>query len=118
MGLGIPHLQIMIMLESNPLKSIMLVRGLGVLGLTRTRDRKSLHDACDTGVCEQISPFTRAFALQASGRNCSPAPDLVLFRLTFPRFLLSGGVFFSQTPVLGKQNMWDGKWETAQMCVK
>ena len=39
------------------------------------------------------------FALQACSRNCSPAPDLVLRKLVFQRMLLSGGVFFSRTPV-------------------
>ena len=29
-----------------------------------------------TGVCENITPFGRAFALQSSSRNSSPAPDL------------------------------------------
>ena len=28
------------------------------------------------------------------GRNCSPAPDLVFFKLIVPRFFFSGGVFF------------------------
>ena len=51
------------------------------------------------GVCEKNIPFVSAFALQSCSRNCSPAPDLVLWKLVFPRVLLSGGVFFSQTPV-------------------
>ena len=37
MGLGIPPLRIQIMLESNPLKSTMLVGRLGVLGCGQMR---------------------------------------------------------------------------------
>ena len=46
-------------------------------------------------------PFTRAFALQAFGRNCSPAPELVLWKLVFSvsREFFSRGVFSSQTRV-------------------
>ena len=51
-----------------------------------------------TGVCETNTPFASAFALQSCSRNCSPALDLVFQKLIFPR-VLSGGVFFSQTPV-------------------
>ena len=40
-----------------------------------------------TGVCEKTL------------RTCSPAPDLVFWKLRFQRVLFSGGVFFSQTPV-------------------
>ena len=40
-------------------------------------------------------------ALQSRGRNCYPASDLVFFELNFARVFFSGGVFFSQTPVLG-----------------
>ena len=45
------------------------------------------------------TPFRRAFARQSRCRNCSPAPDLALRRLIFPRVFFSGGTFFSQTPV-------------------
>ena len=54
-----------------------------------------------TGVCEQNIPFTRALARQPSGINCSLAPDVVLFKLMFPRALFSGGVFFSDTCMIG-----------------
>ena len=37
--------------------------------------------------------------MQSGSRNCSPAPDLVFFKLMFPRVFFSGGVFFSQPPV-------------------
>ena len=52
-----------------------------------------------TGVCETNIPFARALALQSSSRNCSPAPDLVLWKLIFQCLLFSGGIIFSQTPV-------------------
>ena len=52
-----------------------------------------------TGVCEKNNPFARAFAPQSGSRDCSPAPDLVFFKLVLPRVLQSGGVFFSRTPV-------------------
>ena len=39
MGLGIPPLRIKIMLESNPLKSTMLVGGLGVVTLRSAQVR-------------------------------------------------------------------------------
>ena len=45
------------------------------------------------------TPFTRAFALQACGINCIPAPDLVLWKLIFQCVSFSGGFVFSQTPV-------------------
>ena len=35
-------------------------------------------DGLTTGVCETITPFARAIAKQSGGRNCIPAPDLVL----------------------------------------
>ena len=50
--------------------------------------------------------FLRAFALQSSGRNCSPPPDFVLRRLLIPRVLFSGGV--SQTPVFRVNQDWAG----------
>ena len=44
--------------------------------------------------------FRWAFALQSRGRNCSPAPDLSLRKLIFPRVLSSGVLLsFSKTPV-------------------
>ena len=57
------------------------------------------------GVCEKNIPFARALATQSSSRNCSPAPDSMLFKLTFPCVFFSGGVFFFTdigiTPHLG-----------------
>ena len=47
----------------------------------------------DTGVREQHIPVGRALALQSSSRNCYPAPDLVLWKLFFPRVFFSGGLF-------------------------
>ena len=47
----------------------------------------------DTGVCEISTPFVRACAQQSSGRNCSPAPDLMLCKLIFPRVSFPKGVF-------------------------
>ena len=38
--------------------------------------------------------FLRAFALQSSGRNCPPHPDLVFLKLRLPGVFFSGGVFF------------------------
>ena len=49
--------------------------------LTKLYQRVLYH----TGVCENNIPFTRAFALQHSGINCSPAPDLVFFKLVIRR---------------------------------
>ena len=40
--------------------------------------------------------FMPAFALQSRSRNCSPAPELLLFKLNVPR-VFSRGVFFSKT---------------------
>ena len=34
-------------------------------------------------------------AVQSRSRSCSPAPDLVLRKLVFPRVFFPGGVFFS-----------------------
>ena len=52
------------------------------------------------GVCEKNIPFTQALAMQPSSSNPSPAPDLVLCKLIFPRAFFSGGLFFfSQTLV-------------------
>ena len=53
----------------------------------------SVYMTYDTGVCEK-TPVGRAPALQHSSRNCSPAPDLVFCRLTFPQVFSSRGVFF------------------------
>ena len=53
-----------------------------------------------TGVCKNNTPSRCAFALQSRGRDRSPAPDLAFRKLIFPRFFCSGGVFFSQTPVI------------------
>ena len=56
----------------------------------------TLHE---TGVCEKYTPFMWTSALQSRDRNCSPAPDLALWRLICPVLLFYRGVFFSQTPV-------------------
>ena len=52
-------------------------------------------------ICIRIYIFLlcQPFALQSCSRNCYPAPDLVCFKPDSARVLLSGGVFFSQTPV-------------------
>ena len=34
------------------------------------------------------TPFTRALAMQSSGRNCNQAPDLVFWKLVFPEDVL------------------------------
>ena len=36
------------------------------------------------GFCERNTPFTRAWVVQASGRNCSPALDLAVREPIFP----------------------------------
>ena len=48
---------------------------------------------------EKNTPFAQALALQSGSRNCSPAHDLVFFKLDIQSVVFSGGVFFSQTPV-------------------
>ena len=40
------------------------------------------------------TPFVRAFALQSSSRNCSPAPDVVFSKPIFSPVFFSGGAFF------------------------
>ena len=58
-----------------------------------------IHDTLcilPTGVCEKTLLFARDYALQSSNRNCSPPTDLVFFKLTLPRVLLSRGVFFQR----------------------
>ena len=53
-----------------------------------------------TGVCEKHIPFTRALAMQSSGGNRSPAPDLLFRRAHLPRsFLLRRSVFFTETGI-------------------
>ena len=49
-------------------------------------------------------PFLRALVLEPCGRNCSPAPDLVFFKLIVQRGFSFGGIFVSQTPVV--QDLW------------
>ena len=54
----------------------------------------------DTGACAKHIIFVRAIALQSSSRNCSPAFDLVLWKLIFQR-AFSGGVFwFADTGII------------------
>ena len=48
---------------------------------------------------KKVTPCMAAFDLQSCGRNCSPGPDLVSFKLVFPRIFFSGGVFFLETLV-------------------
>ena len=57
-----------------------------------------------TGVClkKEKHFFYARLGMQPSGRNCNPAPDSVFPKLTFQPVFLSGGVFFSQTPVWEK----------------
>ena len=45
----------------------------------------------------KATPFARALALQSSGRNCSPAPDLVLGKLILQRIIIiiQRSVFFT-----------------------
>ena len=55
-------------------------------------------------------PFRRAFALQASGRNCSPAPDLVIWKLSSPRvFLLRRSIFLTDTGTTMVRFTWDSE---------
>ena len=51
------------------------------------------------GVSERNNPFRWASALQAGSRNCSPAPDLALWRPIFQNRFFSGGALFPQTLV-------------------
>ena len=95
-------------LNRGPLKSPMM----NLLSMRSMRlDERSCHACCSdnnfhsttattTGVCEKNIPFAQALALQSSSINCSPAPDLVLRKLIFQNIVFSGGVFFSQTPVV------------------
>ena len=54
-----------------------------------------LHYRCRKKKKEKKNiPFGRAFALQNSSRNSSPAPDFVFFNIIVPRAPFSGGVFF------------------------
>ena len=46
----------------------------------------------NTGVRDKKAPFARAFASQHSSSNCSPAPESVFLKLSFPRVFFSGGV--------------------------
>ena len=50
-----------------------------------------------TGVCEKTLLLYEHWP--SSSRNCSPASDLELFKLIFPRVLFSRGVSFSAHPV-------------------
>ena len=55
-----------------------------------------------TGVCEQSTPFTQAFALQSSSRNCNPALDLALWKLVLPVLgcvFLQRSVLFTDTGI-------------------
>ena len=67
---------------------------------SKTWNVTPLTSAGSTGVSEKHAPFVRAFALQSCSRNCSPAPDFVLFEgFIFQRIFCSGGVFFKDTGV-------------------
>ena len=46
--------------------------------------------------------------MQSSGKNCSLAPDLVLWEPFFQRVFFSEGVFFLQTPVSAISGNEDG----------
>ena len=52
----------------------------------------------DTGVCETNISFMRALVMQSSGKDCPPAPDLVIWEPIFQRVFFPEGLF-SQTPV-------------------
>ena len=56
-----------------------------------SRDRSTY---ADTSVCEKHIPFVPAFALQSCSINCSPAPDVVLWKLIVQHMFFSGGLFF------------------------
>ena len=64
---------------------------------------KQLH--IPVPVKKKNTPFTWARSLQPSFRNCSPAPDLALWKPIFVRVFCSGGVFLftdaDSTPVHG-----------------
>ena len=57
-----------------------------------TPDWKATFESPPTGVWTK-KPFARALATQASGRNCNPAPELVLSKLIFQPAFISGGVY-------------------------
>ena len=58
---------------------------------------------------EKNTPFVQALAVQSCSRNCSPAPDLVFFKLSFPRVLFSGGVFLFTDTGNNDDNTNNGK---------
>ena len=68
-------------------------RNADALSFRASAARSNSLESGHAGVREKNTPFRRACALQFSGRNCSPAPDLVLPKLVFPLVLLCGGVF-------------------------
>ena len=77
------------------------IRGGSHRGTRWPQDRGAL-EFLDPGILAMEThtgdPFTRALAWKDSSRNSSPAPDLVFFKLMFPRVFFSG-VFCSQTLV-------------------
>ena len=83
---------------------------LNVRRIHRISDASSIDVNVDMDtipVSVKNTPFRWTSALQARGRNRSPAPDLALWRRVFPRVCFSRGVFFSQTPVLQhKVRLW------------
>ena len=51
--------------------------------------------------------------MQSSGRNCSPPPDSMLFKLILPGVFFSGGVFCSQAPVTRRDVWGNVRWMDA-----
>ena len=52
-----------------------------------------------TSTCEKDTPFAQAFALQSSSKNCSPAPDLVLWKLILQCVFSRRSVFLTDASV-------------------
>ena len=64
------------------------------------------HSLGSIPVAVKNIPFAQALALQSSGRNCNPAPDLVLWKLIFPSVIFSGGMFFHRHRYLNVFLRW------------
>ena len=75
---------------SGPVPSLPLQAALERLAAVVEGQRPQV-ESLEASVCEQNTTIVRAFAVQSRGRNCYPAPDLVLGEPVFPQVFFSGG---------------------------
>ena len=72
----------------------------------------NMYDICDTCVKRVFVLTPLSAQSRVGGRNCSPGPELVLWKLIFPRVLCSRGMFFPRHWYYSAQKRGQQHWSS------